>query len=234
MRISIIEDEKVHRDLLVSYIDEWKISNRIETDVRQYESAEQFLFDYDVDNNFDVLFIDIQMSGMNGVELSKLIREKDKNIVIIFTTGILDYIQEGYEVEAMHYLLKPLNKEKVHHCLERVEKRKNKDSFVLVHMDDETIKMNIEEINYIEARAHRCVVGKSNGETLEIKESITEMESLLEGEEFIKCHRSYLCRIGSVYKIDKTDIYFDNGSNIPVSRRMYTLVNKAFIKYFRR
>ncbi len=232
MRVAIIEDERVHRDLLVSFIEEWGSGKRIE--IEEFGSAEEFLFCFEGDNDFDVLFIDIQMSGMNGIELSRRVREKDRKIVIVFTTGISDYLQEGYEVEALNYLLKPLSKEKVFECLRKVEERHEIERFVLVHTDDETVRMNIEDINFIEARAHKSIVGKTNDEILEVKESIAEMEKLLVGEGFIKCHRSYLCRIGSIYKIDKTDIYFDNGSRIPVSRRMYPLVNKEFINYFRR
>ena len=117
MRIAIIEDEQLHSDLLISYIKKWADIRKISSKniiINNYENAEQFLFDYDDEKSFDVLFVDIQMSGMNGMDMAKKVREKDKNVSLVFTTGITDYIQEGYEVEAMHYLIKPLKEEKVY------------------------------------------------------------------------------------------------------------------------
>ncbi len=75
-------------------------------------SAESFLFVWEETNDFDILFVDIQMGKMNGVEMAEKVRECDREIAIVFTTGIADYMGCGYEVEALHYLLKPISKEK--------------------------------------------------------------------------------------------------------------------------
>ena len=232
MRIAIIEDEKSHSELLCSYIKEWGDENGMTFHIEQYKSAEQFLFVFDGNQDFDVLFIDIQMPGMNGVEMAKKIRSKNHNMILIFTTGIADYMQEGYEVEAMHYLLKPLDKNKVYACMEKAAHRKETDTFLLVHTVDETIRIPIKDINYVEARGHGCIVGRQGQDLLAVKESMTWMEGMLVQSGFVKCHRSYLARIGNICKIDKTDIYFDDGSSVPVSRRMYRQVNQEFIKYF--
>lgn len=240
MRIAIIEDEQLHKDLLISYINKWTASvktSHMENVIKDYENAEQFLFNYDDENPFDILFIDIQMSGMNGMELAKKVREKDKDVSLVFTTGITDYIQEGYDVEAMHYLIKPLKQEKVFECLKKAASKKKTEKYIIVHTEEDVLKLNIEALNYVEARGHRCIAAldkklKNEENTVEVRESLQEMEKLLDGYDFIKCHRSYLCRIGSIYRIEKSEVYFDDGSSIPVSRRMYDNVNKAFINYF--
>lgn len=240
MRIAIIEDEQIHKDLLISYINKWAAdskSSNMEIVIKNYENAEQFLFNYDDEVPFDILFVDIQMSGMNGMDMAKKVREKDKAVSLVFTTGIADYIQEGYDVEAMHYLIKPLKEEKVYECLKKAASKKKTEKYIIVHTEEDILKLNVEAVNYAEARGHRCVVVmdkryKSIENTVEVRESLSEMEMLLKEYDFIKCHRSYICRIGSLYRIEKTDVYFDDGSSIPVSRRMYDNVNKAFIKYF--
>lgn len=240
MRIAIIEDEQLHSDLLVSYIKKWADIRKINSKniiINNYENAEQFLFDYDDEKSFDVLFVDIQMSGMNGMDMAKKVREKDKNVSLVFTTGITDFIQEGYEVEAMRYLIKPLKEEKVYECLEKVMSKKKTESYIIVHTDEETLKLNTASVNYIEARGHRCIVSLDKNtckgqNIIEIREGMSEVEKLLSEGDFIKSHRSYICRIGSIFRIEKADIVFDDGSSVPVSRRMYENVNKAFIKYF--
>lgn len=239
MKVAIIEDEKSHADLLAGYIQSWGKQRQISVDIRNFFSAESFLFHWDIEKDFDLLFVDIQMKEMNGVDMAKTIRERDLDIMIVFTTGISDYIQEGYEVEAMHYLLKPIDKEKVEQCMDRARSRIKEKNFILVHHFHEIRKLNVESINYVEARGHGCILGmvKQLSDTyqeLEVLESISELETLLSPYGFFKCHRSYLFHVEKVHHIDKKELYFDNGSHIPISRRLYGEVNQIFIKHFKR
>lgn len=242
MKIAIIEDEQLHADLLIGYLNTWGEKRNMILDISAFPSAEAFLFSWEEQSDFDVLFVDIQMKAMNGMDMAKHVRKKDCDIAIIFTTGIADYIEEGYEVEAMHYLLKPISREKVERCLDKVKSRRKEKHFVLLHHLDEIRKLDVEKINYAEARGHKCILGisgeknipGSNGKELEVAESISELEEILVPYHFMKCHRSYLCRIENIHHIDKKEIYFDDGSHIPVSRRMYGEVNQAFIKHFRK
>ncbi len=245
MKIAIIEDEQLHMELLMGYIQSWGIQKKVVVEIESFPNAESFLFHWEEVVDFEVLFIDIQMKEMNGMELAKYIRKKDKNIVIIFTTGIADFMEEGYEVEAMHYLLKPISREKVEQCMDRVKERKKEKQFILLHHMGELWKVDIEKINYVEARGHGCILGMTitekgyyqeveKKEEITVTESISELKNILAEYHFIPCHRSYLCRIEAIHQIDKKEIYFDDGSHIPVSRRMYGEVNQAFIKYFRK
>ena len=238
MKLAIIEDEQVHRELLAAYLEEWGSERSVSLCIKAFSSAESFLFAWDEERDFDVLFVDIQMKEMNGMEMAKRIRGLDPDIVIIFTTGLPEYMEEGYEVEALHYLLKPINREKLEQCMDRALKRGSRDRFLLVQTREEMMKLSMERILYVEARGHGCVIEYSSqtGETsrTETTESISELEKRLSREDFVKCHRSYLCRTGSIHRIDKAEILLDNGSRVPVSRRLYSQVNQAFIQYFRR
>ena len=233
MRVAIIEDEQVHRELLDMYIRAWGEKCKAVLTIQHFESAEKFLFAWE-DMDFDVLFVDIQMAGMNGMELARQIREKDEDITIIFTTGIADYLEEGYEVAAMRYLLKPIAEEKVFACLSQVSEKQKDDNCVIIHTQEETRKIRLKDMNYIEAMGHGSRIGLAYSEIVECKESISELAKELDAGEYQKCHRSYLCRIGNIHQIDKEFIYFDDGSSIPVSRRMYQEINRAFIQYYRR
>lgn len=234
MKIAVIEDEKVHRDLMLSYLRKWSGEQCREEEIYSFESADSFWFAYEENRCFDILFVDIQMPGMNGMELAKRIREKDRGVVIVFTTGITDYLEEGYEVEALHYLIKPLNEEKVRLCLEKAKGRRQTVNYLTLHTEEETLKVSEEDVNYAEARGHGCILGMAGGGELAVKESLSELEGMLGDSGFVKCHRSYLCRIGNIHHIGKEEIVFDDGQRIPVSRRLYNEVNKRFIQYFRR
>lgn len=236
-KIAIIEDEQTHTELLANYLREWGAAREKTISIREFSSAESFLFVWEETNDFDILFVDIQMKKMNGVEMTRKVRARDGEIAIVFTTGITDYMGCGYEVEALHYLLKPISMEKIGQCMDKVMRRSGKKAFVVVHGKEETLKISVGRISYVEARGHGCVMETDTGAgdygQIEIMENISEMEKRLKPHGFIRCHRSYLCRIESVYRIGKTEITLDSGSVIPVSRRMYTEMNRAFIARFR-
>ena len=128
LSIAVVDDEQVHRDILVKYIKEWKKQKMADAEVETFHSSDAFYFTWCGEQRFDVLFLDICMDGMDGVSLAKKLREKGKNVNIIFTTGVADYMQEGFEVEALHYLLKPIKREKVWECLEKCVARKAEDT----------------------------------------------------------------------------------------------------------
>ena len=241
MKIAVIEDDPVHAELLEGYLRSWSTERRSSIEVLRYSSAENFLFEWEAVRDFDALFVDIQMRQMNGMEMAKLVRKKDEKIHIIFTTGVTDYILEGYEVEAMHYLIKPISEEKIRECMDKVTQRRDDCRFLLVHTRDEVCRLQAEQINYIEAHGHGCIIemavkkkGGLDTKLLEVSESISELEDRVSSWGFVRCHRSYLCGLANVHQIGKTEILFDSGSHIPVSRRLRREVNQAFIRHFRR
>ena len=243
MKIAIIEDEQSHIDLLSGYLQAWGSKKQVRMGIISFTSAESFLFYWEEDKSFDVLFVDIQMEQMSGMDMARKIREKDSGIKIIFTTGISDYIGEGYEVEAMHYLIKPISEEKICQCMDKVMSRKKEEGFILASTRDGVSKFSLENINYIEARGHGCVIEvivedgeRRHAEQIEVLEGISELRQSLGQERFVQCHRSYLCSLENIHHIDKAEksIYFDTGTRIPVSRRLYKEVNQAFIRYFRK
>lgn len=238
MKIAIIEDEQIHTEFLARCLKEWCGKTGVPAEISTFLSAESFLFTWEEKRDFDILFVDIQMKAMNGMEMAEKVRQEDEDIAIVFTTGIADYMAAGYEVEAMHYLLKPVDREKIGQCMDKLVRRRRMEPCVTVHGKGEVIKLPVGQVTYIEAQAHSCVaeVFTRSGQTIrhEVAESITEMERLLTPYDFIRCHRSYLCRTGSIYQIGRSDITLDSGSVIPVSRRMYGQVNQAFIRHFHR
>ena len=241
IKTAIIEDNEVHAGLLEKYLVKWSKYKHVPLEINRYLSAEEFLFEWEPGLGFSVLFIDIQMHEINGIDLAKSVRKKDSEINIVFTTGITGYMAEGYEVEALHYLVKPVNEDKIYKCMDKLLNKRKDINYIIVHSKDEIHKLATNQINYIEARGHGCVIEiftKENNlnqvKRTEISESISELETILPEQGFIKCHRSYLCCIQNIHHIGKTEITFDTGSHIPVSRRLHKDVNQAFIQYFSR
>lgn len=244
LNIAVVDDEQVHRDILMKYIEEWKAREGVEAQVEDFPSGEAFYFSWCGDQRWDVLFLDICMEGETaGVMLAKKLREKKRAIVIIFTTGIPDYMQEGFEVEALHYLLKPLDKRKVWECLDKCFRRTETERrTVLLPIEEGTVKVDGDKILYAEAVGHYCTVTCAE-EVLEVRMGIRELERKLresmgigEGQEgyFVFTHRSYLVNVQKIARMGRQDILMDNGVSVPVSRRSYNQVNDRFIALFLR
>lgn len=233
MNVAIVEDEEVHSSLLQQYISAWGEARGKSVHVRIYENAAGFLFDLE-DNAPDAVFADIQMPGMNGMEMIRRLREKDSEMPVVFTSGLSDYLQEGYEVQALHYLLKPIAEDKVYDCMDRICSRKDTRELITVRTLDGMTRLNLKEVNFCESEGHYTRLVMTDGSEIRVLKSISELEKELPGNAFVKCHRCYLCNLENVKQIAEDLCIFDNGAAAPVSRRMYRELNRSFIEYYRK
>ena len=118
-KIAVCDDAQADRDYIRTLAARWASDRGISVQVQDFASAERFLFHYAEESDFDILLLDIEMDGMDGVTMAKRLRQDNDTLQIIFVTGYTDYIAEGYEVAALHYLVKPLKEEKLFSVLDR-------------------------------------------------------------------------------------------------------------------
>lgn len=233
INIAICDDEKIQVELLKKYVEGWSNKNNIKVRIDLFYSAESFEFKWSENKKYHILLLDIEMSGQNGIELSKTIRKEDSIINIIFITAISDYIGVGYDVFALNYLIKPIRKEKLYECLDKAMlKISVQEKWILIEDEGDIIRIKERDVYYIESFSHLIQVN-----TLDIKYStrknIGTIKNELDKSIFIRCHRSYLVSILHIKTISKDEIELDNGYTIPISRRRYKEVNMKFIEYFR-
>lgn len=228
--IAICDDQQVDIDYLYSILLKWSKEKNIKIDITSCKSSEEYLFKYEHSPIFDILLLDIQMKDIDGIQLAKEIRKSNKTVQIIFITGYEDYISNGYDVAALHYLLKPVKPEKLFEVLDKAVAKLNKhEEYLLIRKNNDFIKTPLSLITYIEANAHKTIINTID-DKIESTTSISKIESQLNSG-FIKCHRSYIVNIKYIHKITKTDVILDNNYLIPLSRRQKTLVTQSFITY---
>ena len=145
-RIAIVDDDQTQSEYLKNIVSFWASENKFSFNVSVFNSAESFLFN---GSEQDILLLDIEMPGMSGIELAKRIREHNETAPIVFITGYSDYIAEGYDVSALHYLLKPIDKAKLYSVLDKAIKQIGRNEKILNLQGEvvriETRKNKIEE-----------------------------------------------------------------------------------------
>ncbi|WMM24664.1 LytTR family DNA-binding domain-containing protein [Tissierella sp. MB52-C2] len=233
INIAICDDEKIQVKLLETYVINWADKNNLRINIECFYSGESFEFSWSMDKKYNILLLDIEMAGINGVDLAKKIRQEDNLLNIIFITAIPDYIGEGYEVDAINYLIKPIVETKLYECLDKAKKKIYiEEKIILVDVEGETIRIKEKDIIYIEAFSHSIDIYTID-KKYTTRKNIGVIEKELDEKLFIRCHRSYIVGLMHINRIGKTDIKLDNKDTIPVSRRLYSKVNMEFIRYFR-
>lgn len=235
-KIAVCDDQEQDAGYIAGAVSQWADAKGAGAEVHTFSSAESFLFQYAEQKDYDILLLDIEMGAINGVELAKKIRRENDSVQIVFITGFPDFMAEGYEVSALHYLMKPVSPQKLSEVLDRAADRLYRaEKSVLFEVEGETMRVPVSRIMLVEAAAHSCLVTTAD-RRFEVKASISALEKTLqqtaEGE-FVRCHRSYLVGISYIRSIAKTELTLDNGEKIPLSRSQYQGVNQAFIRYFK-
>lgn len=230
MNIAICDDEPAQAELLARRARKWAEERMINAAVGQYNGADAFLFAWE-ESGCDVLLLDIQMPGMDGMTLARHIRERDEQIAVVFVTNYADYIYEGYDVSALHYLMKPVSDEKLFAVLDRAaENRKRFGRALSLNADGATIYLPLNEIRYLEVRQNYVTVHAKEEYT--VKKTLGELEKGLD-DGFFRTGRSFIVHLLYVRKITKTDVVLKDGALVPLSHGVYHAINRAMIRYFK-
>lgn len=226
VKICICDDSSEERASINTLVREWSQQSGMYVSVSEFPTAEAFLFEYETLAP-DVLLLDIEMPGMNGVELAKRLREGNKLIQIAFITGFSEYISEGYEVAALHYLLKPISPEKLFSTLDRaLEKREIDGRRIVLKTSAETVLLPIYEIRYIEVIKNYITVYAGSSYT--IKRTLKEIERELD-ERFLRVGRSYVVNLYFISRVTRSEIFLRTGESVFMPRGAYEAVNRAII-----
>lgn len=194
-----------------------------------FPSAEAFLFRYAEQKDWDLLLLDIEMAAMDGVSMAKAIRRDNEAVQIVFITGYSEYIAEGYEVAALHYLMKPVKPEKLFAVLDRAaEKLRQNEGYLTVQTTEETIRVPFYAIRYLDVQKNYVTVHAQADYT--VKRTLSEIEAELD-RRFFRIGRSCIVNLDSVRRVTRTDVFLSDGTVLPLPRGAYEPLNRAIIDH---
>lgn len=222
LKIVVCDDEKV----IVKQVSYMIKKYLPDCEIDEFLSGKDLL---SAKKDFDIFFLDIQME-QNGIEVARKLREHDENAVIIFITGVKEYVFEAFDVAALHYLLKPVHEEKLREVIDRavreVQKKADKEKRQLfIKTREKNITLNVNDILYLENEM-RKIVAHTKRETITFYGVMSEMEKLV-GTGFYRCHRGYLVNMAYVSEYDTDSILLSNGEKIYLSKDRY----QDFVKH---
>ena len=226
-KIAICDDCAADREHMALFVQRWASQRGYPVEIARFVSAEEFLFQYSEKKDCDILLLDIEMGAIDGVSLAKRLRRENETVQIVFVTGYSDYISEGYEVDALHYLMKPVKEDKLFAVLSRATERLSKAERVLtLELGGEMARVPLRQIRYVDVRLNYVTVHAKEDYT--VKKPLGEIAAALD-ERFYRVGRSAIVNLTCVSRITKTDIYLNDGSVVPLPRGAYEGVNRAII-----
>lgn len=226
-KIAICDDCDADRQYVLNMVYAWAASAGHVVHTDTFSSAENFLFHYAEESDYDILLLDIEMGAMDGVTMAKQLRKNNDTVQIIFITGYSDYISEGYEVAALHYLMKPVKEEKLCSVLDRATEKLSKNEKVLnFEIGGEMVRVPIYQIRYADVFGNYVTIHALSDVT--VKMTLGELGKQLD-ERFYRVGRSCVVNLTQISRVTKTEIKLSNGTAIPLPRGAYEGINRAII-----
>lgn len=219
LKIAVCDDSPIFLEETTTYIKAWSVSTSHRVQIFSYDNGDALIEAHKA-CHMDIIFLDILMPLLNGLDTARELRQQDRSVSIVFLTSSPEFALESYEVKAQGYLLKPVSQEKITSELNEIamhiyEEPKN----LLLKTTLGYQKQYFHDIEYIEAQNKRVLFHLQSGQILEVPEPLNHFEQqLLNTDGFFKCHRSYLVYLPNVDHFTNTEITTRSGHKIPIAR----------------
>lgn len=227
MNLFLCDDQTEFTEVFKKQLEEYFLSRKISFQLFVCSKGEDLIHS---EITPDIIFLDIKMAGLSGIETARILRENRSRSKIIFLTAYKEYVFEAFDVDASHYLIKPVKKEKLEAVLDHVtgQLALPENQCLTFQSDGYTHRFYYPDILYLEVRDRKVTVHGKTGNA-DFYGKLEVLEKILPSQ-FFRCHRSFIVNMESVMRYGRTDLLLSNGESVPVSKRKYQEFSMAFMK----
>jgi DNA-binding LytR/AlgR family response regulator len=234
LRIAVCDDEIFQRLDTINKLKNVLKNINFDYEIEEFSSGENLLSS---EGYFDIVFLDIKMDKLSGIDTAKKIRENNSTSKIIFITSFEEYVFESFDVSAFHYLIKPVSEEKILEITDKVLKafheEKNNNLYIVITKGRQSVKILLDTIYFFEMQNRIVTIHTTNG-IIQYYDKISNIEKKISSNGFFRCHRSYIVNLKYVMKFDKSTITLDDNIKIMLSQSKYDDFSKSFLIYLKR
>lgn len=227
MKVAVCDDEKVWADKLDELLKEYGNARHLDIFITHYNSGVSLI---ESGNLFDIVFMDFQMDGLNGIETARKINKLKPDGIIIFVSAYTNVAMDTFEVKAYRFLGKPINKEKLFKAIDDYRIEMETDDFLIFKTHEGTIRVKISEIVHVEALGSHSKIHTLKSD-YEILINLKSIQNKLPPDKFFRCHKAYITSFLHIQSHDNTTIRYDDGSTAFISRNYLAKFRRAFEEY---
>ncbi len=232
MLIAVCDDEKFYREKVQKLLENYLSGYKINYTIQLFSSGEEFLQENENKVKFDIVFMDINMSRMDGIRTALQMRSVHSHTYIVLITAFIQYALEGYKVDAVRYIMKDTLDSALDECMDTILKKMQLSRINFSFLEGEKW-LYTDNIFYVESQRHKAVFFylDEKMENYHIYEKLDVIEERLSGYGFLRIHKSYLVNMKHICRISNYAVYLDNGEELSVPRLKYQAVKEEFVAF---
>lgn len=236
IKIGLCDDTYLYIEQLSKILNDISISKKIDTEITTFNSGKDLVNFCELHKNyFDILFLDVLMDEINGIDTAKLIRKLSSNVYILFVTVSKEYALDSYSVNAYSYILKPFAYDSIESkFLELCNKvHLDKKNIIYVKSKQDIYTINLNKVVYFESNLRKITANMNNKDTLTFYNKMSSLEENINSSVFIRCHRSFLVNLAYIKNIIGSELVTIDNKTLPISKKYLNSTKEAFTNYIK-
>ena len=229
MKIAICDDEQVIRDEIAGMLNEYFLSNNMSCTIDKFATGESYV---QVHSDYDLVFMDYQLTDGNGIDFARRVREENESIFIVFSTSFQEHVFESFSLDTFRYLVKPISKDAVFQAMDAFVKLYQTNRKIIIVSLDKSFYVNADEVMYIEADKKYTTVRTTSGAHRSYY-GISKYEADINNSHFFRTHRSYIVNMKYISEIERKMITLTNGEKIVISPKSYDAFIRSYMSYLK-
>lgn len=239
IQAAVCDDEQFYREKTASLLRQYFTEQHLDYTIELFGSGEEFLARHENIVKYDIVFMDISMKELDGIQTASRIRAFHSDTQLVFVTAFIDYALEGYKVNAVRYIMKDSLDTAIPECMDAVLQKMRLAQVAFSFLEGETT-LYTDNILYIESRKHKSFFyymhpGTAYTDagivTYQIYEKLDQIEQKLSGHGFLRIHKSYLVNMKHIRRIGNYTAFLDTDEELPIPRLRYQTVRELFVAY---